>query len=241
MTSYRFNTDPTHPAPDPGGADRGRIEGLRIRPATPADADTVIDLMSHIDLHQRAEDLSQIFDTIRLLITTQTTDLAGRDAELGSGWRLSHGINHALIAEYDGNSVGMVRCGPSPWLTENPQFKAIYGMRRALTAKLSSIGELAVMPAYRKRGIASALLLQAEDDYRASGYRALTLQHDRSLTSFYTKLGYASASRLTLELPALGRVPRINRGWRQAVKALVNEASVVIVYGDPVLTGLLDR
>ncbi|MEV6212919.1 GNAT family N-acetyltransferase [Kitasatospora sp. NPDC051914] len=199
-----------------------------IRPATPADADTLMALVLLVDLHRPAEETTAVHAEMHRAFTTDIP-----------GGPLSQGLNHALIAESpDGTPLGAVCCGPAHWNQDNPQIPR--GLRGPVMRRISTVHTLAVFPEHRGSGIARALLHRAEHDFRTAGFAALTLRHDRSLESFYRRLGYTSAPRLTLELPGtLGLVTQINRGWRHAIKPIANNAALRLVHGNPVLTGVL--
>ncbi|MFE7530558.1 GNAT family N-acetyltransferase [Kitasatospora sp. NPDC057542] len=235
MTTFPSGTSRTAPDSDaqtgPGC--------VRIRLATPGDVDAVISLILLIDLHQSDEGLREVMAAVRDMITQQATSMLPT-GHLGPDWNLSHGYNHVLIAEHEGHPAGVVRCGPVPWIARHSEIRRVPFLAGRLMRRISAIGELAVLPELRGQGIARALVSRAEQDYRQAGFRAMSLRHDRDLTRFYTGLGYASASRLTLDVPALGRVHCIDRGWRHAVKPLMPPASVRDIHGVPVLTGMVD-
>ncbi|MFF2620111.1 GNAT family N-acetyltransferase [Kitasatospora sp. NPDC058046] len=212
---------------------------VRIRTATPNDVDTVTGLILLIDLHQNDEGLREVTAWLRDLMTQQATSMLSIE-HLDPHWNLSHGYNHVLIAEHEGHPAGVIRCGPAPWIANHAEIQRVPFLAGRLMTRIGTIGELAVLPELRGRGIARALVSHAEQDHRQAGFRAMSLRHERDLTRFYTGLGYASASRLTLDVPALGRVHCVSRGWRHAIKPLTPPASVHDVHGDPVLTGMVD-
>ncbi|MFF5278879.1 GNAT family N-acetyltransferase [Streptomyces sp. 900116325] len=86
-------------------------------------------------------------------------------------------------------------------------------MQPALIKRVSNIGTLAVHPAYRGRGIARSILSRVEEDFRRTGFVALTLRHEHDRKYFLGRHGYTSTSRLGMVLPPVGLV---NRGWRHA-------------------------
>ncbi|MFN3990514.1 MAG: GNAT family N-acetyltransferase [Erythrobacter sp.] len=64
------------------------------------------------------------------------------------------------------------------------------------------IWELAVAPAYQRRGIGSGLLRACLIDARNAGFRAVTLTTDRDAAPFFMRVGFA-------ELIALDAHPRL--------------------------------
>ncbi|MFD9067552.1 GNAT family N-acetyltransferase [Kitasatospora purpeofusca] len=202
---------------------------MRLRPATPGDFDAVADLARLIDLRRSAEDLAPSLEVVRETLATGA----------GDEGPFSHGPLHYVLAEFpdNGRPVGLARCGPGRWTVELdlPTF-----IRNKLYPRIGNVHELVVVPEYRGRGIARALLERVEEDHRRAGYDALVLRHHREQTSFYTHLGYTSGSRLVLELPdRLGRASVRGQGWRWAAKPLAPQVEVTDVHGSPVLTGLL--
>ncbi|MEV6212307.1 GNAT family N-acetyltransferase [Kitasatospora sp. NPDC051914] len=133
--------------------------------------------------------------------------------------------------------MGVARCGPTGWMVTGTEIPDL--LRRPILRRINYVGELAVAPDHRNRGIARALLHQTEHDMCQAGYGALVLGHDRHLTRFYQRLGYTSARRLALDLAPWGHHVRSNRRWWHTVKPLAPEVSLRTVYGSPVLTGLL--
>ncbi|MEU9134043.1 GNAT family N-acetyltransferase [Kitasatospora sp. NPDC048540] len=202
---------------------------VQLRAATLADFEAITDLIGHIDLKRRTDDIGPIFELIRTALAT---------GQGGTG-PFTHGSLHFVVAEHADHSgaIGLVRCGVASWTASLAVPSPI---RNRLYSRIGNIQELAVAPEHRGRGIAHALLHRAEADHRAAGYDAIVLRHQREQTSFYTQAGYTSGSRLTLLLPGgLGRVSVPGAGWRWAVKPLVPPVSVVDIHGSPALTGLL--
>ncbi|MFI5987552.1 GNAT family N-acetyltransferase [Streptomyces sp. NPDC051555] len=200
--------------------------GTRIRTATPADADTVIELASLVDLHLPSDEVPAALAPMRGALTA-TDD-----------GPLSHQENHFLIAEDpDGLAVGVIVCGPPNWIAKPGRASGL--VRRRLVHRISTVHALAVRPGHRCRGIAKDLLRQAEETFRGSGYAALTLRHDRDLTAFYERLGYTSVNRLSLMLPMFGLFTLADRPWKHAFKILAPDVSVTTVQGLPTITGLL--
>lgn len=200
--------------------------GIRIRTATAADGETVVELISLVDLHLRADEVPAALAPMRHALT---------DSDAGP---LSHRRNHFLIAEdANGFPVGAIACGPANWIFDPdraPRF-----MHPKLVRRISTIHGLAVRPEYRSNGIARALLQQAEETFRSAEYAALTLRHERDLTSFYRRLGYTSSNRLSLTLPTGELLSLVDRGWKHAFKVLSPSATVATVQGLPTITGAL--
>ncbi|WP_319665272.1 GNAT family N-acetyltransferase [Streptomyces sp. MI02-7b] len=151
---------------------------------------------------------------------------------------LSHGGNHVLVAEAtDGTPVGVAHCGPAGWMFDDDCIKPF--MRRKVLERVASVNHIAVHPGHRGRGIATILLARIEHDFRAAGYTALTLRHDRNLTGFYQAAGYVSGSTMALHLPPVGLVTESSREWRYAMKPLTEQGSFITVRGIRALTGVL--
>ncbi len=84
-----------------------------------------------------------------------------------------------LVGEIDGAVVGYVRLKPSTPLPENAHVVGVFG--------------LAVAPAARRRGVASALLAAAERRARAAGARKLSLRvlgTNQPAIRLYDRLGF---------------------------------------------------
>lgn len=80
---------------------------------------------------------------------------------------------NALVAEADGKIVGCV--------FYRPQGEGLY------------IDRLSVLPAYRKRGIASSMLNEIEFRARTAGYKSLQISVRlvlKKLQAYYSKLGF---------------------------------------------------
>ncbi|WP_030237774.1 GNAT family N-acetyltransferase [Streptomyces sp. NRRL S-350] len=192
---------------------------IRLRSATVADKDAVAELVSLVDLHQPADKVSAVLDGMQQAL--QATE----------GEALSHSRVSFLIAEGpDGQQVGLAVCGLAKWMTEAPRV-----LRHQLIRRFATVQVLAVRPDSRQQGIARALLQQTEQSFREAGYQALTLRHGRELTSFYQKVGYTSAARLSLLLPAETRLTLADRGWRQAFKILSPSVSTIERQGHPAI------
>src|SRR4051812_16460659 len=176
---------------------------VTVRPAKGEDADVLVELAMLVDLHRPAEEVPAALGQMRLALTVQT--LQGP---------LSHGLNHFLLAEDDGEAVGVIACGPPLWIAEHPGIPRF--LRTRLVHRVSTIHSLAVRPAHRGRGIARLLLDRAEEDFRQAGYGVLLLRHERALDGFYRRLGFTSATRLVMDLPPAGWITQTDRGWKHA-------------------------
>ncbi|KOT46687.1 hypothetical protein ADK41_00170 [Streptomyces caelestis] len=199
---------------------------IRVRTATQEDGDTLVELISLVDLQLRAEDLPGALDPMRHALA---------DSDNGP---LSHRRNHFLIAENsEGVPVGAITCGPAKWMSDPNRSPKI--MRRKMVEHISTVHGLAVVPAYRNQGIARTLLHHAEETFRDAGYTVLTLRHDRSLTRFYGRLGYTSHNRLSLTLPTGELLSLLDRGWKHAFKILSPTVAITTVQGMPTITGAL--
>lgn len=56
------------------------------------------------------------------------------------------------------------------------------------------IGRVVVLPEYRKRGLGSRVIREAEQWVREQGYRKIVLESRDAAVDFYKKLGYAAVS-----------------------------------------------
>jgi hypothetical protein len=109
---------------------------VRFRTARPGDGDTVVELMSLVDLHWPADQVSAALAPMRQALTQET---AGP---------LSHGPNRFLIAEDTGGTpVGVVVCGPARRLLTDPRIP--HFTRRRLVHRVSAVHGLAVRPEHR--------------------------------------------------------------------------------------------
>jgi ribosomal protein S18 acetylase RimI-like enzyme len=93
-----------------------------------------------------------------------------------------------LVAEIDGVVVGYIRLGSPLPLPENAHVIAVLG--------------LAVAPAARRRGVASALLAAAEERARACGARKLSLRTfstNPEAIRLYTRFGFHREGLLRAE------------------------------------------
>ncbi|MEU0665252.1 GNAT family N-acetyltransferase [Streptomyces lavendulocolor] len=199
---------------------------IRVRTATPEDGDTLVDLISLVDLQLRADEVPGALAPMRHALTHSDDG------------PLSHRRNHFLIAENsEGVPVGAITCGFAKWMSDPNRSPKI--LRRRIVERISTVHGLAVVPAYRNRGIARTLLQHAEETFRDAGYTVLTLRHDRSLTKFYGRLGYISHNRLSLKLPTGELLSIADRGWKHAFKVLSPTASITTVQGMPTITGAL--
>lgn len=91
-----------------------------------------------------------------------------------------------------GRCTGFIYAGPPMnWILET---RRPIPERRALAARLTEIQLMGVHEKFRRRGIASLLLADCEERYRAAGYVAalviVTAEADEHVTAFYEKHGY---------------------------------------------------
>ena len=99
-----------------------------------------------------------------------------------------------LVAELADTVVGYVRLKPPTHLPEN--------------AHVTHVSGLAVHPAYRKRGVAAALMTAAEPFARARGARKLSLRvlsTNQPAIHLYERLGYQREGVLSDEFLISGR------------------------------------
>jgi GNAT superfamily N-acetyltransferase len=195
---------------------------FQLRTATAAEADTLVELISLIDLHRPTDELPSALEPMRYAL---------RFTDDGP---LSHCGNHFLFADADGHTVGAIACGPAKWMQDVPMF-----MRAKVVRRITTIHGLAVREEVRRTGVARALVKQVEDTHRDAGYSVLTLRHERNLSAFYAHLGFTSASRIALQLPLGDRFALADRGWKYGIKLLSPSASITSVHGVPTITGAL--
>lgn len=200
---------------------------IRIRAATAADGDVLVELASLVDLHRPVEEVPAVLASLRHC-------LSGSD-----DGPLSHGLNHFLFAENpDGRETGVIVCGTADWIL-NPG-RVPGHMRSMFIRRISTVSVLAVRPEYRRTGIARALVQSAEEAFRNAGRAALTIRHDHDLTGFYEGLGYTSSHRLSMLMPTGELLTVVDRGWKHAFKILSPSVSTTLVQGLPTITGALD-
>lgn len=81
-----------------------------------------------------------------------------------------------------------------------------------LSATEARIRQTAVEPSWQRRGVASAMMRQLEDNLAARGFRSLSLHARASAVGFYSKLGYQPVGEGFIEVT----IPH-----RKMVKSLV--------------------
>jgi len=137
--------------------------------------------------------------------------------------------------------VGAVFASYPDWAYEHPLTHEEPELSELISRTAMLIYGLAVTPQRRRQGIARALLTEAEDQARNTGYRLATLLHKPELAPFYQGLGYTTAHHVTIAMPhaAMGLTQR--PPFMTAVKALhpgVRIRTLPEAPG-PVVTGLL--
>ncbi|MFE9121329.1 GNAT family N-acetyltransferase [Streptomyces sp. NPDC007172] len=200
--------------------------GIHVRTATREDGDSLVALISLVDLQLRAEDVPGALVPMRHALT------------ISDDGPLSHRRNHFLIAENgEGIPVGAIACGPPKWMFDRNLSPST--LQHVMVERISTVHGLAVLPALRHQGIARTLLHHAEETFRGAGFTVLTLRHHRDLTRFYGRLGYTSHNRLSLTLPSGELLSLLDRGWKHAFKILSPTATITTVQGMPTITGAL--
>ncbi|AEM88933.1 GNAT family N-acetyltransferase [Streptomyces violaceusniger] len=93
----------------------------------------------------------------------------------------------------DGEVVGFSYCcPPMHWITQDAGAPS-FGFVKRIAAALVEIEMIAVMPRYRRQGLARRLVADCEERYRAAGYRVAMVIAERSpakLISWYVQQGY---------------------------------------------------
>lgn len=144
---------------------------LIIRRARPEDFPQV-DALMELDLRFHAAHRPQVF---------QTSGSGYSRAEFDALLADPDGI--ALLAELEGQTAGLC-FGKAETIAENAFLRP---------ARTAMINDLAVFPAFRRRGAARALLEQAKRQARALGAAALTLrvwQFNEGAAALYRSLGF---------------------------------------------------
>jgi GNAT superfamily N-acetyltransferase len=157
-------------------------DDIRIRPAQPADAGTLIELRGLMLIELGADDPARLAELARVSI--EWVEPAFAEGRL-VGW----------IAERDSRVIG----GASMTLTTAlPQY-------RSLAGKVASVYGLYVVPAERGRGIATRLVSMAVSHAREQGYDLVTLHAADKARPLYERLGFVATSEMRLELA--GKAP----------------------------------
>ena len=85
-------------------------------------------------------------------------------------------------------------------LVENPHMPPACAFDESATDETTYIlGRVAVLPAFRRQGLASAIVAAAEDAARAAGARVMKLHAQEYVRGLYAKLGYAQISEVDYE------------------------------------------
>ena len=179
---------------------------LRLRPATPQDADLLVRV---IDM--AGEGLTRVIwagiggpDADPLAIGR---DRACRDTG-GFSWR------NALVAEQDGRPAGAIvtyLTGPAPDLpdAETPPLFVPLMALEALAPDTRYINALAVLPEARRRGVAQALMAAAPAG--PLGHSLIVSDTNTAAQALYGRLGFAEAARR----------PLVAGGWRTPAREWV--------------------
>ncbi|MGC5041098.1 GNAT family N-acetyltransferase [Streptomyces sp. DT73] len=158
---------------------------------------------------------------------------------------LSHGRALLLVARHrDGHIVGALTASPSDWIRQHPGLTQL-SHQDAVANRLVTVAGVGVDPAYRRQGVAHALITEAERYLARQGVGLLTLDHKPDLTGFYDRLGFAHGEQLVIHLPP--PLPLIfqpaNVGMIHAFKPLENNVHLRTVpgYHEPMVSGLVSR
>lgn len=96
---------------------------------------------------------------------------------------------------------GAIFASAPDWAYQHPLVRTDPGLSSLLARTAVLIYGVAVAAHRRRQGIARALLTETEHRARTAGYRLTTLIHDPDLTGFYQRLGYVTASQVTIAMP----------------------------------------
>ena len=116
-------------------------------------------------------------------LLTHFTGLTITPAQIQQRLARSHGIEHPILAELDGQVVGFASLRLLNYLGED--------------APYAEISELFVLEAYRRRGIARALMLELEVRARAAGASnlvVLTAADNERAVALYRAMGFEEFS-----------------------------------------------
>jgi ribosomal protein S18 acetylase RimI-like enzyme len=158
---------------------------------------------------------------------------------------LSHGRSLLLVARHqDGRIVGALTASPPDWILDHPGLTE-QSHQNAFINRLATVHGIGVDPAYRRQGVARALIAEAEHYLSRQGFGLITLDHKPELAAFYAKLGFAGGEQLVIHLPS--PLPLIsqpaNDGMVHAFKPLENNVHLRTVpgYPEPLVSGLVSR
>ena len=180
---------------------------MRIRPATPADADILLDV---IDLASEG------------LIPSLWSQFAPEGAEAADVGRamvcaeegpFSYASGHIL--EEDRTPAGGMICFP---MTEaaavpEPDLPAAFASINALEAQAIGffyINMIAVLERAQDKGLGTKLLYHAEAQARAQGLKGVALivaASNEGACQLYARLGFEEKARARFDLTAFGRIP----------------------------------
>jgi len=108
-----------------------------------------------------------------------------------------------LTLYIDGELAGCSRLFPEPLeralAPESPQSPAC-ALDQGVTAEETFLlGRVAVMPAFRRRGLASVIIAASDEAARAAGARVVKLHAQEYAQDLYAKQGYAQISDIDYE------------------------------------------
>jgi GNAT superfamily N-acetyltransferase len=157
---------------------------MYIREATPTDAGTLCELRIAM-FRDMGPSYEEHLDELEEVQRPWTADgLAG-------------GTVSGLIAEEDGRAVGGIQIA---WLQVPPS-------RVDRSGRTAYLYGLRVLPEYRRRGIALALLERAIELARERGVRIVTLQASDEGRAVYAKLGFEPTTEMVLLLDSRAGEP----------------------------------
>ncbi|MFD6334874.1 GNAT family N-acetyltransferase [Streptomyces niveus] len=191
----------------------------------------------------RPEDSGVFCDVLALATPGEPVSRAVAMApRLKLGPPLTHGLTMCLTARTsDGQTVGALIASTPRWIFEHPALSGTV-IPELVYDRVISIHGVAVHPGHRRQGVARKLIRSAERRARDAGYRVVILEHPKSLTGFYSRLGYdAGNAEHVLSLPQLRMVAQSATPLLCAAVPLTKEIHLTGVPGFPsrIICGLL--
>lgn len=156
---------------------------------------------------------------------------------------LSHGRALLLVAQHqDGAVAGALTASPPDWIVTHPGITGEHN-QSALINRLGTVHGLAVDEPYRGRGIAQALIAEAERYLARQGFELITMDHKPELTDFYARLGYAQGAQLVIHTPGPLIAQPALTGMIHSFKPLEGNVRLRLIpgYPEPMVSGLVSR
>ncbi|OPC76861.1 hypothetical protein B4N89_46170 [Embleya scabrispora] len=145
----------------------------------------------------------------------------------------------ALVAvDETGKLVGALLAGIPKWVFTHVGIPTQFEI--PLSRRVANVHGVAVHPEYRYKGVGRSLIRQAEEEFKAAGWRVMTLEHPAHLDDYYARLGYTNHNAIVVNLPSSLISVRID-DTRVSARSLHPRARLASVFGipGPVINGLL--